>query len=101
MTINLRNKTALVTGASRGIGKAIAIMFANAGADVIVHYNKNKSMAENTLNGLPNGNHMLIQANIADPDSVADMVNKVYSMGRQIDILVNNAGIYEEVYLLP
>lgn len=97
MKINLTNKTVLVTGASRGIGAAIAQMFAGAGASVIVHYNKNRNKAEETLKTLPDGDHMLVRANIKDPDAVAGMVNEIYSADKKVDILVNNAGIYEEV----
>jgi len=97
MNINLINKTALVTGASRGIGKATALMLAQAGANVIVHYNRNKKKAEETLKAFPKGNHYMVQGNIADPLSVAEMAHKIFTDMEKVDILVNNAGIYEEV----
>ncbi|MCK4569078.1 MAG: SDR family oxidoreductase [Bacteroidales bacterium] len=96
----LSDKTVLVTGASRGIGKAIAAQFAEAGARVILHYNKNNIAAEETLATLSGSNHALIQVDISDPDAVHEMVDKLNKEQGQIDILVNNAGIYEEADLL-
>jgi len=90
------DQVALVTGASRGIGRAIAVAFAQKGAKVAVHYNRNKPAADDTLSSLAGGPHMLIQADVAQPDANRSMIETViHAMGR-IDILVNNAGIYEE-----
>lgn len=97
MKIDLNKKTVLVTGASRGIGAAIAKMFAESGAQVIIHYNKNKSKAEDVLKKLPGEGHMIISADLPDPLALSKMVDKVLSLYERIDILVNNAGIYEEV----
>lgn len=96
MLSNMDEQTVLVTGASRGIGKAIAIAFANKGARVILHYNKNNIAAEETLAELNGEDHMLIQADISDPESVHEMVEKLSQEVGKIDILVNNAGIYEK-----
>jgi len=92
--MNLKNKTALVTGASRGIGRAIALNFAGAGANVIVHYNKDKCAAEKTIQEMPGGQHTLIQAKMEDPQSLQTLVDQMIQMYGRIDILVNNAGIY-------
>ena len=96
----MSERTVLVTGASRGIGRAIAIGFAEAGARVIVHYNKNAMAAEETLALMPGEGHGLIQADIADPESVFDMAEKIHRDYGKIDVLVNNAGIYEESDIL-
>lgn len=90
------DQVVLVTGASRGIGKAVAVTFAQKGARVAVHYNRNKSAAEKTLTSLAGGPHLLFQADVSQPEANRILVESVAaSMGR-IDILVNNAGIYEE-----
>jgi NAD(P)-dependent dehydrogenase (short-subunit alcohol dehydrogenase family) len=99
MKFDLNKKVALITGASRGIGSAIARLFAESGALVVVHYQKNSSMAEKTLHELKGDSHMVYQADIADPGAVENMVNEVIKKKGGIDILVNNAGIYEEIPL--
>jgi 3-oxoacyl-[acyl-carrier protein] reductase len=100
MESTLKDKTVLVTGASRGIGQAIATAFSVAGAKVILHYNRNTIAAEETLAGMEGSKHALIQADISDPEAVHEMVDKLFVDHGQIDILVNNAGIYEEANIL-
>jgi len=92
-------KVVLVTGSSRGIGRAIARGFAARGAKVALHYNSNPEAAEATLASLDGAGHILLQADIADAAAVADMVQQVVERLSRIDILVNNAGIYEELTL--
>ncbi len=99
MQINLTGKNILVTGASRGIGKVIALKFAEAGARVIVHYHKNLAAAEATLKQLTPGDHLIVQANMADAGSIQKMVESIFSKIPRLDILINNAGIYEDVPL--
>ncbi len=94
--MNFEGKHVLVTGASRGIGAAIAQQFAQQGAAVAVHYNRNKEAAETTLASLAGEGHVIVQADVADPQAVQQMVTQVIQQMGQIDILVNNAGIYEE-----
>lgn len=94
--MNFEGRTVLVTGASRGIGRAIAQRFAEQGARVAVHYHTNQTAAQYTLSLLGEGGHALYQADIRDPEQVQALVTSVTrDMGR-LDILVNNAGIYTE-----
>ncbi len=94
MDTSFANKNVLVTGASRGIGRAIAHTFAESGARVAVHYHQNRQAAEQTLAGLPGGPHQLVQADVSVPESVRKMVDEVIREMGTIDVLVNNAGIY-------
>ncbi len=97
MKIELSEKTVLVTGASRGIGAAMAKMFDESGAKVIVHFHKSKENALQVLESLKGSGHMKISADLSNPLAIQDMVDQVIEKYKQIDILVNNAGIYEEV----
>lgn len=90
--MNLNDKTALITGASRGIGRAIAQRFAVAGARVAVHYHQNRTAAEATFRALSSQGHILIQADITKPDEVQRMVETTIEQLGGLDILVNNAG---------
>ena len=96
MGYDLKGKTALVTGASRGIGKEIAVQFAQAGAAVIVHYNQNCKAAEDTLTGLKGDSHIKVSADLSDPDEVSYLADIALEKKGKIDILVNNAGVYVE-----
>ena len=100
MNIDFKNKTVLITGASRGIGRATARMFAESGAKVIIHYNKNKMKAVELLNEMPGEGHFVVQADISIPGDVKKMTDEVFSKVGRVDILVNNAGIYEEIDIL-
>lgn len=94
--MDFSNKIVLVTGASRGIGRAVAQSFAERGARVVVHYNSNAAAAQKTVQSLPGGPHMIVQADIKNAAAVREMVAKtVQEMGR-LDILINNAGIYQD-----
>jgi 3-oxoacyl-[acyl-carrier protein] reductase len=94
-TMTLKDRHALVTGASRGIGRAIAEAFAQSGARVAVHYHTNEKAARETFAALPGGPHLLVRADLADPDAVRIMTESVVADFGTIEILVNNAGIYE------
>jgi NAD(P)-dependent dehydrogenase (short-subunit alcohol dehydrogenase family) len=90
------DKVALVTGASRGIGRAVAAALAEKGARVAVHYNRNEAAADETLGSLKGGPHLKVRADVAEPQAVSGMVERVIAAMGRIDILVNNAGIFEE-----
>jgi 3-oxoacyl-[acyl-carrier protein] reductase len=92
--MKLKDKVALVTGASRGIGKAIAERFAQSGAKVIVHYHNNKKAAGETLSGLSGNGHIVLRADMADPAEVRTLAEKSLEKMGRVDVLVNNAGIY-------
>jgi NAD(P)-dependent dehydrogenase (short-subunit alcohol dehydrogenase family) len=94
--MDFNNKVVLVTGASRGIGRAVAEQFAQARARVAVHYHRNRAAADETLALLPGGPHHIFQANQADPADARALVEAVIDVIGPIDVLVNNAGIYEE-----
>lgn len=96
MEIDFSDMNILVTGSSRGIGRVIALQFAQLHARVVVHYNKNRQAAENTLSELPGDSHILIQADLSDPVAVKDMTSAVISEMGRVHVLVNNAGIFEE-----
>ncbi len=90
----LKGKVALVTGASRGIGKAIAIELARQGADVVVNYNKNEKDAKDIIDKIKiKVKCIAIKADVSDSESVKHMFDSVNEKFGQIDILVNNAGI--------
>lgn len=91
----LSGKTALITGASRGIGREIALSFAEAGADVAVNYSANKAKAEEVVQAVKDRGRraMAIQANVASYQEVEAMVKSVADEFGRLDILVNNAGI--------
>jgi NAD(P)-dependent dehydrogenase (short-subunit alcohol dehydrogenase family) len=93
---NLANKTALVTGASRGMGRATARALATAGAHVIVHYGNAQAEAESLLKEIRAGGGRAdaVRADLGSLDAVADLVEKTKAIvGSRLDVLVANAGI--------
>ena len=87
-------RAVLVTGGSRGIGRAIARAFAEQGDRVAVHWGSSKDRAEQVLAELPGSGHVLVQADMADPDGVAAMVDRAATDLGGLDVLVNNAGVF-------
>jgi 3-oxoacyl-[acyl-carrier protein] reductase len=94
---NLQGKVALVTGASKGIGAAIARELAGRGAAVAVNYSGSKSGADKVVADIQaaGGKAIAVQANLADPDSIGPLIETVVKQLGPISILVNNAGVYE------
>ncbi|MGB4704064.1 MAG: SDR family NAD(P)-dependent oxidoreductase [Candidatus Saccharicenans sp.] len=94
--IKLNGRKALVTGASRGIGRATAIMLAQAGADVAVHYQKNEAAAREVREKIEaiGRQCLLCPAEISIRAEVERMVDSIIKIWGRIDILVNNAGIW-------
>jgi 3-oxoacyl-[acyl-carrier protein] reductase len=93
---SLQNKTALVTGASRGIGRATATALAKAGAHVLVHYGRSVQEAESLVAAIQakGGRANAISADLSTPDGAALLAKKVRAIiGNQLDVLVLNAGI--------
>jgi 3-oxoacyl-[acyl-carrier protein] reductase len=88
---HLKGQTALVTGATRGIGRAVALQLARAGADVVLHYNTNTSAAESVVREIGQPCRCL-QADMRSPSEIDRMVR---SLGEtKLDIMVNNAGLW-------
>jgi NAD(P)-dependent dehydrogenase (short-subunit alcohol dehydrogenase family) len=92
--MDFRGTSVLITGGSRGIGRAIAIAFAGQGANVAISYVSNEQAAEDTLKSLAGGPHMKYRADISNPVEILPMVESVVRQFGKLDILVNNAGIY-------
>ena len=91
----LAEQVALVTGASRGIGRAVALKLAQEGARIAIHYNQNQEAAEHTLATLPDGAHQIFQADLADARAVEALLSAVISQMGGLQIVVNNAAINE------
>jgi len=99
---NLQGQIALVTGASRGIGRAIALALGRSGAHVVINFKGNQAAAEETLNLLraANGYGELSVFDIADEAQVEAAVKQVVEAHKSVDILVNNAGVASDSLLM-
>lgn len=84
----------LVTGASRGIGRAVAVGFGAQGDRVAIHHRGSAELAERLREELPGEGHTVVQADIADPGEVRRMVDEAAETLGGIDVLVNNAGVF-------
>ena len=87
-------RAVLVTGASRGIGRAIALAFAGQGDRVAVHHRDSAGLAREVLAALPGSGHTIVRADLADPEAVRQMVDQAAGDLGGLNVLVNNAGIY-------
>ena len=98
----LDGQTALVTGASRGIGRAVALALAEAGAEVVVNYSSSPDAADAVVGEITGsgGRAYALQANVADEEAVNDLIKTVIERSGRIDVLVNNAGITRDGLLM-
>lgn len=100
----LKDKVALVTGASRGIGRAIAVELATQGARVVVNYQGNQEAAEQTLALCRKANegaeHLVRRFDVSKPEEVTAAIKEIGEACGRLDILVNNAGISKDMLLL-
>ena len=95
------DKTIFITGGSRGIGRACAVLFANAGARVIFTYKKDAAAANETLSLLPHKEqHRALQLNLSQPEQIENCFAQLQQIGARIDVVVNNAGIFQEHKIL-
>lgn len=97
MSQKLAGKVAVVTGASKGIGAAIARHLAQAGARVVVNYSSSREGAERVVKDIEaaGGTAVAIQANVSEPQQIERLFQETQTSLGPVDILVNNAGIYE------
>ncbi|HEY3227963.1 MAG TPA: 3-oxoacyl-[acyl-carrier-protein] reductase [Roseiflexaceae bacterium] len=102
MRLNLKDKIALVTGGSRGIGRAIATTLADAGATVVVNYKGNQTAADEVVRAIAaaDGQATATQADVSKPEDVERLFKDVLERYGKLDILVNNAGITRDTLLL-
>lgn len=100
--LDLTGKTAIVTGASQGIGAAIALRLGEAGANIVIHYKSNKADAETICSDITKGGSKAIvySAELSNQSGVQGLVDAAYSHFGQLDILINNAGIFPVKALL-
>ena len=96
MILDFEGKKVLVTGASRGIGRAVAEAFAGRGGSVAVNFRDNEKSAIETLDALDGGGHVLVQADVSTPGGARSAVEASVSGLNGLDIVVNNAGIYRD-----
>ncbi|MBI5664168.1 MAG: 3-oxoacyl-ACP reductase FabG [Nitrospirae bacterium] len=100
--MDLSNKVALVTGASRGIGRETAILLAQAGARVIINYNKSKEKADEVREAIisSGGEAEIFQADVSKPEEVKSLFDFIRDKYKTLDVLVNNAGVIKDNLLL-
>jgi len=99
INFGLKGKVALITGSSRGLGRAMALGLAAAGADIVVNYNEHKDAAEQVTKAIEAMGRKVIQvkADVSKKNEVDKMVATVLDTFGKIDILINNAGIFQRI----
>ena len=92
--IELKNKTVIVTGSSRGLGKRVALEFSKCGANVVVNYNSNAEEAESVVQQirLGGGNAIAVKADVSHCDGAETLYESTFQSFGKVDVLVNNAG---------
>lgn len=100
--MNLSSKTAIVTGGSRGIGRAIALKLAERGANIIVNYTSNSEKAEEVVKEIKEMGRdaLAIKADISKPEDVLNLVDEAEKHFSTLDILVNNAGVTRDSLII-
>jgi 3-oxoacyl-[acyl-carrier protein] reductase len=93
--MDLKNKTAIITGSSRGLGREIALKLAEKGSNIVVNYNRSKEHAKKTLEGVESlgCSAILAKADVTNRKEVKEMVERTIRKFGAIDVLINNAGI--------
>jgi 3-oxoacyl-[acyl-carrier protein] reductase len=101
-TASLTGQTALVTGASRGIGRAVALALAETGAEVVVNYASSPDAAEAVVSEITGngGKAYALQANVSEESAVEGLIKTVLERSGRLDVLVNNAGITRDGLLM-
>lgn len=99
MSQKLQDRVAIVTGADSGIGQAIAIAFAKAGADVVITYRSDEDGAKETAKQVKETGRkaLVVQTDVGDESQVQKLFDKTLSEFKRLDILVNNAGKKEKI----
>jgi 3-oxoacyl-[acyl-carrier protein] reductase len=102
MAAELKDKVAIVTGASRGIGRATALALAAAGAQVVVNYARSSPAADEVVAQITaqGGSAIALQADVSDADQVDALIKATLDQWGRVDVLVNNAGITRDTLLL-
>ncbi len=95
MDLGIKNKTVLITGGSRGIGKEIALSLANEGANVVITYQSNQAKADEVIKAVEAAGQkgLAIQADLANMDDAVSIISQSIEAFETVDILVNNAAI--------
>ncbi|HMJ46076.1 MAG TPA: SDR family oxidoreductase [Ferruginibacter sp.] len=97
MVPDFTNRNVLITGGSRGIGRACAKLFSQLGANVIITYKSNTDEAQHTLELLNSSqNHRMFQLDISRPDAIKSFFIDLFKVYNTLEVLVNNAGVYIE-----
>lgn len=101
MSFGLENKVVVITGSSRGIGRALAIGFAKAGASVVINYYNSKEDAKKLLREIEkyNSKCTMIQANVTEDEEVKNFYHDVIKKYGRVDVLINNAGKNNDDYV--